>query len=332
MAVGLLSSALFVYLAVRTVDWARTAAVLRQADWLLVAAGALALVGTFGVFAARWSVLLSGAARLPVRETFSYVMIGYLANTVLPLRLGDVARATLLGRRHGIESALVLGSILLERTLDLLVLLLLVLGLSFVIEVPPLVRAGMTALGGGTLAALLGMTALALVRDRLSQLAERLPRAVPRRPVERLLGLVDQLARGLSVLRNGRQLGQSLALSALAWAVAGGGMYCWVAAFGLPVPWYAGLFVLAVINLGGSIPSSPGAIGVYHFLAVLALSVWVPDQSAALGYAIGTHGVNLLLNVSIGAICLAREGLAFRSLGVLPGYRTVAPRSGAAPV
>ncbi|HEY3016687.1 MAG TPA: lysylphosphatidylglycerol synthase transmembrane domain-containing protein [Nocardioides sp.] len=332
VGLGLLSSGLFVYLAVRSVDWARTAASLRDADWLLVAAGAVALVATFGVFAARWSVLLSGTARLPLRDTFSYVMIGYLANTVLPLRLGDVARATLLGRRHGLESASVLGSILLERVLDLLSLLLLILALSFVVDVPPLVRAGMTMLGGGTLAALIGMAALAMARDRLTGLAERLPRAVPRRPVERMLGLVDQFARGLTVLRDGRQLGQSLALSGLAWAVAGAGMYCWVEAFRLPVPWYAGLFVLAVINLGGSIPSSPGGIGVYHFMAVLALSVWVPDTSAALGFAIGTHGVNLLLNVAIGALCLAKEGLAFRSLTVLPNYRSVAPRSGAAPV
>jgi uncharacterized protein (TIRG00374 family) len=330
VGLGLLSSGLFVYLAARSVDWARTATALRDADWLLVVAGAFGLIATFGVFAARWSVLLAGTARLPLRDTFSYVMIGYLANTVLPLRLGDVARATLLGRRHGLESASVLGSILLERVLDLLSLLVLILGLSLVVEVPPLVRAGMTALGGGTLAALVGMTALAAARDRLRGLAERLPRAVPRRPLERLLGLVDRFAGGLSVLRDARQLGQSLALSGLAWAVAGAGMYCWVEAFRLPVPWYAGLFVLAVVNLGGAIPSSPGGIGVYHFMAVLALSVWVPDPSAALGFAIGTHGVNVLLNVSLGALCLTREGLALRTLTVLPPYRST--RSGAAPV
>jgi uncharacterized protein (TIRG00374 family) len=330
--IGLVSSVLFVYMAARTVRWDRTAEALHAADWRLVAAGAAALVATFVVFAARWSVLLSGNARLPIRVTFSYVMIGYLANTVLPLRLGDLARASLLGRRHGIGIASALGSILLERVLDLLVLLLLIGGLAFVVDVPPLVRAGIATMAAGALGGLAFLVSLAVWRERLTGLAARLPFAAARRPIEQLLGLAARFAGGLKVLRDRRRLAQVLALSALAWAIAGGGTFLWLVAFDMPAPWYAALFVLAVVNLGGAIPSSPGAIGVYHFLAVLALSVWVPDSSAALAYAIATHGVNLALNVLIGAICLAREGMALRSLAVLPRYGSAAPTSGAAPV
>jgi len=53
-------------------------------------------------------------------------------------------------------------------------------------------------------------------------------------------------------------------------------------------------------------------------LAVLALSVWITDKSVALGYAVGTHGVNMLVNTVIGSLCLAREGINLRSLGALP--------------
>jgi uncharacterized protein (TIRG00374 family) len=325
---GLLSSAFFIYMAVRTVDWGMTGAALWDANWGLVLAGALALVATFGVFAARWGVLLSGVARLQTRDTFAYIMIGYLANTVLPLRLGDVARASLIGRRHRMDTALALGSILIERVLDMLVLLLLFFALSFVVDVPPLVRAGMGVLAGAALAALVTFAVLATVRDRLAGLQARLPTGLAGALVKRVLGLAEQLAGGMRVLRDRRQLFRALALSGLAWAIAGVGALLWVQAFHLPAPWYGGLFVLVVVNLGGAIPSSPGAIGVYHFLAILALSVWVPDSSAALAYAIGTHGVNILLNVLIGAACLAREGLAIRALTVMPGYRPVAPRSG----
>jgi hypothetical protein len=118
----------------------------------------------------------------------------------------------------------------------------------------------------------------------------------------------------------------ALWLSALAWTIAGTATISYIAAFHLHAPWYAGFFVLTVTNLGAAIPSSPGFIGVYHYLAVLALSVWVPDKSEALGYAIGTHGINMLTHILVGCACLAREGIAFRSLGidaVRPGARPI---------
>jgi hypothetical protein len=93
----------------------------------------------------------------------------------------------------------------------------------------------------------------------------------------------------------------------------------YIAAFHLHAPWYAGFFVLTVTNLGSAIPSSPGFIGVYHYLAVLALSVWIPDKSEALGYAIGTHGINVLTNILIGCTCLAREGIALQSIAATGG-------------
>jgi uncharacterized protein (TIRG00374 family) len=327
---GLAVSLAFLGLIARTVDWAHTAAALREADWRLVGAGAGALVGTLAIFSVRWQVLLAGTVRLPLASTFSYVMIGYLANTVLPLRLGDLARAALTGRRHGVDAPRVFGSILLERVMDLLVLLCLLLATSLAIDVPPTVRAAMAALAAVGLGALTVLGLLAAAGDRLSDLASLLPGFVPRGPVDLLLGWTTRLAGGLRTLRSARQLGEALALSVLAWTLAGLGTYCWVQAFHLPVPWYGGLFVLAVINLGGAIPSSPGAIGVYHYLAMLALSVWVTDQGAALAYAIGTHGVNVVLNLVIGCACLAREGVAVGSMTALPSYAPEVPTPGTA--
>ena len=255
---GLVCSAVFLFLAVRQADWAETIATLRPADLRLIGLGTALLLATFVVFAFRWRILLSASARLSVGDTFSYIMIGYLADTVLPLRLGDVARAALIGKRHGLSASLVLGSVLLERTLDVLTVLVLALGLSFIVDIPPVVRAGMTTLAGGALIALVGLFLLARNENRLPGLVARLPGFVPRASLQHLIGLIVRFAGGLRTLRDGRQLGQVLLLSGLAWALAGVGTICWVVAFHLPVPWYAGLFVLAVINLGAAIPSSPG--------------------------------------------------------------------------
>lgn len=315
--VGVLSSAIFLTLALQPVDWARTMATLRGANWILASFGVGAAVATIVTFAFRWRLLLSSTAQLSVKDTFSYIMIGYLANIVFPLRLGEVARAVLLGRRHGISASLVFGSVVLERTLDVLTILMVALGISFIMEIPPAVRAGMMTLAGAGLLALATLLILARSGNRILDLPGILHRFLPQMLAERLAMLVPRFAEGLGTLRDGRELWSVLCLSALAWAIAGAATMAYVAAFQLHAPWYAGLFVLTVINLGAAIPSSPGFIGVYHYLAVLALSVWVTDKSAALAYAIGTHGLGVLINIVVGCACLAREGIALQSIGTM---------------
>jgi uncharacterized protein (TIRG00374 family) len=309
---GLACSALLMFLAVRQVHWERTAATLQGANWWLMCLGIGALVAAFGVFACRWRVLLSSTTRLSFQMTFSYLMIGYLANTVLPLRLGEVARATLLGKRQKISPSLVLGSVVLERVLDVLTVLMLALGVSLLMDIPPVVQAGMMIFAGVGLVVLLSLFWLARTESRVPGWAVYLPSRLARLPAERLAGLVARFVRGLSSLRNGPQLALAFLLSASGWIMAGIGTIAFIAAFHLPAPWYAGFFVLAVVNLGGAIPSSPGGLGVYHYLAMLALSVWVSDKSVTLGYAIGIHGVNVLTNIIIGGACLAKEGIVLR--------------------
>ncbi|MBI4539320.1 MAG: flippase-like domain-containing protein [Gemmatimonadetes bacterium] len=313
-AVGFVVTLLFLALALRRVEWGRTAATLKGADPLILAAGAVFLLGTFVLFSIRWRVLLSATARVRVRDTFSCIMIGYFTNTVLPFRLGDLARAALMGRRYRAGTGLVLGSVVLERVLDALTVLSLAAGLSFVVPVPVLVRAGMTSLTAVALVALAVLWALAVGRTKVAALMARVARFLPWRVTQRLSGLVQRFALGLSALRDGRQLVQVAVLSLVAWGVAGLSTVLWVEAFHLGAPWYAGFFVLAVINLGAAIPASPGSIGVYHYMAMLALSVWVTDKSVALAYAVGTHGVMVLINVLIGGFSVAREGLALGSV------------------
>jgi glycosyltransferase 2 family protein len=314
---GVFSSVVFLTLAVQQVDWARTAATLREANWILASLGVGAALAAIVAFAFRWRLLLSSTAELSVRDAFAYIMIGYLANIVFPLRMGEVARAVLLGRRHGIKASVVFGSVVLERTLDVLTILMLALCVSFMMNIPPVVRAGMITFAAAGLAAFLALFFLARSGNRVLSSLGRLSGFAPGTLGARLAMLAARFAEGLGTLRDGRELASVLCLSALAWAIAGTATVCYIAALNLHAPWYAGLFVLTVTNLGSAIPSSPGFIGVYHYLAVLALSVWVPDKSEALGYAIGTHGINVFVNILLGCTCLAREGIALQSIGTM---------------
>lgn len=312
--IGLILSVAFLYLAIHNVEWRDVFASWREARLDLLLFGVVLLVGSWFVSAVRWRILLLSVKRLRVRDTFAYITIGYLANTILPLRLGDVARASLIGRKKEVGISRALGSIALERVMDLLMLVLLTLALAQIIEIPAPIQAGLSSMMLVAGIALTGMIVLSCTQSRLPRLSQWLSKVMPERFVTRILVLLGNFSSGADVFRKPMKLLAVLALSVMVWAMVGLATLVWIKGFHIEVPWFAGFFVLVMVNLGSAIPSSPGYVGVYHYLAVLALSLWVPDRSVALAYAIGTHALNMLANVALGGFFLAREGVSLQGL------------------
>lgn len=268
----------------------------------------------YGLFALRWQVLLSPAVSVNTLDAFSYIMIGYLANTILPLRLGDIVRAVLLGRRHALSAMSVLGTVTVERLLDVGWVLWITLLLSFFAPLPEAVRIGALVFAGG---ALLGLGVLVLlIRVPPARLKLWLQRFsfIPLSWRERGTALLASFVGGLQALGDAKPLWRAIWISGVAWLTAGLGTMSYIHAFKLPVPWYAGWAVLAVVNLGAAIPSSPGFIGVYHYLVWLALSIWVRDKNQVISYALLTHALNIAAIILLGGVCLWREGWNLRHL------------------
>lgn len=311
---GLAFSLVFLLLAFRKVEWQDVVASWSMARPVLILAGVILLILAWVMAAVRWKVILSPSPGLTVIDTFSFITIGYLANTILPLRLGDLARATLIGRRRHIGISRSLGSMALERLMDIITLLSFILMLAFVMEIPNFVKAGIATMTGGALVMLAGLVILSFHREKLIYVQKALAWFLSERIAIRMVTMIDRFSQGLDVIKRPLRLMGVYLLSVAVWIITGFATYVWLRAFNINIPWFAGFFVLVVINLGSAIPSSPGYVGVYHYLAVLALSVWGIDRSPALAYAIGTHALNMLANVGLGVIFLAREGVSLNSL------------------
>lgn len=312
--IGIVISLVFLVLAFRKVEWHEVISAWSGARPTAMAVGVVLLVSAWLVAAIRWKVILYPAPQVSIRDTFSFITIGYLANTILPLRLGDLARATLIGRQRDIGISRSLGSMALERLMDIITLLLFILALSFLMEIPGFVRAGIATMTGGALVMLGGLVMLSIHRERLPYVQKALGWIMPERFAVRLVTLIDRFSTGLDVIRHPGRLLVVFLLSTACWIVTGCATYIWLLAFNLDIPWFAGIFVLVVINLGSAIPSSPGYVGVYHYLAVLALSAWNIDRGPALAYAIGTHALNMIANVGLGVIFLSKEGVSLKDL------------------
>lgn len=311
---GLVLSLLFLALAIRNVEWSSVWNSWRAARLDLLLLGTVLLVGSWLIAAVRWRVLLPGVKELRIRDAFSFISIGYLANTILPLRLGDLVRASLVGRKKSTGISRALGSIAIERLMDVLMLVAMTLALMRVLDIPAPIQHGLTAFTIVALAGLIGLMIVSINRQHLPKLGTWMGRFMPRKLADRILTLIGNFASGADALHHPTGFLSVIMLSILLWLTVGAATLFWVFAFHLSVPWYAGFFVLIVVNLGSAIPSSPGYIGVYHYLAVLALSIWVPDRNAALAYAIGTHALNMLANAGLGSYFLAREGISLRAL------------------
>lgn len=230
---------------------------------------ALAIVmGDLVLRALRWKGLLrplSPLDRVPAfGPVLGYLSIGYLANALLPARLGDVARAYLAADSFGIGRLTTFGSIVVERVADGLTMLALatvsVLVVGAVGGAGDLISIAMVAVAAGLVGFAVGWIVLARSRLGRSRLGS-ITRASLSRIGDGTMALRDP--RG-SIRFTGLTAAVTLTALLVAWAV--------TRSVGLALaPMEIALFVSAVA-LSLAIPAAPGAIGTYEFVGVAILT------------------------------------------------------------
>lgn len=302
LGIGTLLSLIAFWLIARSVNVNATLAALAssQLGWFL-----LAFVLQLGATLAsvrRWQILLQPyPTRFPVLTQI--VFVAHLLNTLLPAKLGTVARVLLAAEEEHLNVGFVLGSVAVEKVLDTLVMLVLFLVLAPFAPLPEWAR---DSLGASALLVLGGVILLAMV----GRLREPLLRAMARGEA-RLLGprsqRVSTFVRGilesLANLRGRREAMAVLAWTAVVWTIGVAVNYVLFLALGMDLPWSAAVFVLVVLQIGTRVPALPANLGVFHYLVILALGVYGIPESTALAYAILLHLVVFILPAFIGAAC-----------------------------
>ncbi|MHB1131705.1 MAG: lysylphosphatidylglycerol synthase transmembrane domain-containing protein [Chloroflexota bacterium] len=319
LGLGLAISLVFLYwLSSQVRDLDRVLAALSEAQYIYVLPALAAYFLGVWVRAIRWHYLLKPVREVSASQLFPVVVIGYMANNILPARIGEFVRAYVLGERAGISKTATLGTIVVERLCDGLALL------SFMLMVALVVPFGITLqqIAWVTAALFLGMlAALALFAAR-PDWAERLVglalRPLPPRYAAPLARLAAAGLSGLRALRSARVFGTAFALSLLAWLCEAAMYYLIALGF---FPWLGAeaiLLTVAVANVGAMIPSSPGYIGTFDALAVFALGLFGVAGELALGYTAVLHAALILPVTLLGFFFLWRENLTLSTLTRTP--------------
>jgi uncharacterized protein (TIRG00374 family) len=237
--------------------------------------------------------------------------IGYLVSNVLPFRLGDPARAVVLGRDENVSITAALSTVVVERVLDMLMVVGLLAGVApFVSEAGNTMVFGMFA-GGAALVVSVVLLALAFRPDWGRRTLRWVLRRLPRVDEERWAQSLDGLFEGLAPLRSGRRGLALLAWSVVAWAFVVGHYWAMLHAFlDCPSLVEAG-FLTSAAGLGMAVPSAPGAVGVFHAFAesALVLPFGVP-KNQAITIAFTTHAYQYILMCLLGLVGLARESIS----------------------
>lgn len=311
--IGIAISAVALYLAMPPrEEWGNVAAAFARVRYAYLVPIALMSAYSVVVRCQRWQLLLRPVGTIPFMPLFSATSIGFLCNMVLPLRVGEVIRPVLLANRTHVPVSSVFASVLLERLLDMLTILLMLGLVMCLVPVSSTIRqSGIAFLVLAVIAVAMVValqrrnpTALGLVRWVLA----RMPAKVRDRADAALHSFIE----GLQGIGEGAVLLRIVGYSIFVWTVIGSTFGLGLLACNLEVPFVTGALALVTIVAGAvSAPSAPGFIGTFQAGCVVALGLFGISRADAIPYAFVVWGAQWLTQIVLGVVFLLRENISF---------------------
>ena len=324
---GILVSAVAIAWLASSVDMGGLRVALSALSWpyipLLIA---LYLAG-FLLRGVRWKLMLRPIITIRWSLSTALVIVGYMANNILPARLGEVVRALGLTRTRGVNVVTSFASIAVERVFDGLTLMaIFALTTALAPQVDPLLaRTGLYA-GLLFLSALLGILLVRVFPATTHRAVTWVASFMPTWIASRLLDLERQVNDAVAFLDLDWRMGLILLTSLAIWATEGLVYWAGLSALGLNASPHLAYFTLAVTGVGAMLPSAPGYVGVIQACAVLSFTAFGLPTEQALAYSLVLHAVQYFPITAIGLVLAFRMGLSLN-----PGSRRAQPLSRADP-
>lgn len=304
--ISLALAAVFLYFSLRGIDWKSVWATLKSARLPIVAAATGMMSVTLFLRSYRWRVLLLARRQVSVPLAFWATSAGYLGNNVLPARAGEVIRTLMISRRSGMSKAFVLTTALSERVVDAITLI--TISAIVLLIMPVQVGWLSTAARPFAIVGLTGAAAIALLPpfERFwFRFLQRLPLPEKiRTPIEHIL---EQVLEGIRSFHDFGRLAKFLGLTALIWFVDGLTTVVAANSIGVHIRLQVAFLLIAGLGLGSALPSTPGYVGIYQFVAVNVLSPFGVRRDDAIAYILLFQAMNYVLVLLWGLIGIAIE-------------------------
>ena len=285
---------------------------LKSANYGYLFLTAMGIVLFLVVRAWRWRFMLEND--IAIAPTFHIQNIGYLVNTYLPFRLGDITQAVLIGSVPPITIARGLSTVVMSRILDMLfIVLLLPLTVSQVDSLPESVQSSALAIGIFTLIAIVVLIIAANQRPFINKLTTAVFSRIKKLNTEAWVRRIDDLLVGLSSLTHLKSGLILIGFTLFTWLPIIAAYYAGMMAVHLEPTWVMAAFVVCAAAFSVAAPSSPGQVGVFHAGVIFALAnILGQPEAAAASFAFLYHAIMIIVMTTMGLIGLMATGATFR--------------------
>ena len=311
LLIGSVFSAFFLFLALRGIQWGVLGEVLLRTQYLyLIPSIFFSLLGLYAR-AYRWRFVLLPVKTIPTNRLFAVTTIGFMANNLLPARLGELVRAYVLGRQEQISKTASFATIVYERVVDIFSLLAFLWISLFKVTGPDWLRT--TGLWLLVLNAALLALLLLMERNRkmVNGIVARLVRPLPQRYQNRIVESSAAFLSGLASVSRRATLLPIAVSSVVVWLATILGVYYCFGAVEMELPFVASVTLIVLISFGNMIPSAPAFVGTTQYACIVGLAMFGIGKSEALAYSIVYHATIFFPFTLAGLIFLWRTQIRF---------------------
>lgn len=308
--VGLCISGIFLYFAVKNVNFDEFMKYVHQLNLFYIIPALLPGLIAYLVRAWRWNYFLSSVGRFRVKGLLSATMIGFMANNILPARVGELIRALVLSKKESISFISVLSSLIAERVMDGFTISIIALFAIYTLPVNEKIKFA------GAVFFLIFLTLLIVMFIFINSksINKKLFGIFPERISVKINKYLNKIMSGLEGLNRFKNSGIIFTSAFVIWFLSSLYFYFMGLALDIPLPFSASFSIFISVALGVIIPSSPGFIGVYHFFCQKAVEMYGIDASRAFAYAVVTHFVQFIAVTVLGFLFLFYENLSLLAL------------------
>ncbi|MFQ6103567.1 MAG: lysylphosphatidylglycerol synthase transmembrane domain-containing protein [Candidatus Glassbacteria bacterium] len=282
-----------------------------EVDFFPLFAATVVSLFLFVIRAVRWHYLFLPKARIGFGPLFSATMIGFMANNVLPARIGEFVRAYVISKKENISASSALATLAVERLFDAFCLLLIFISTFYLYTYPDWVRKVGVAATLVFFGFFIVLVLIVIMPDRFVSILSGWSRILPGKFHHRIEGILVSFVEGLDILKDKKLIFLVFWLSLLHWVLLGWGVDLGLRAFSIDVPPIGPYFVVSVVCIGIAIPSSPGFVGTFQWFMEKGLSVYNIPKDLSLPFSIGFHLVLYIPTTVVGLIYFFKENLTW---------------------
>jgi uncharacterized protein (TIRG00374 family) len=314
-------SLFFLFLLFRRIEIKQLAAAFVELDAKYLALAVFCIFVSYYFRALRWDYLLLPLKRCPMATVFPVTIIGFMVNSLLPARIGELARAYLLAEKENLGKGSVLATLVLDRLADVLCLLVLLLATLFLLDLPDTSgrdRKGLIAGGLITLALSFAVVfVLVLLRTRripLPTVNSKVFRSLPRSMAENAIRGVHSFVDGLRLPVKPANAIAITGSTVIAWVFSVIPVDLLLRSFGIFLPITASMLILVMLGFAVMVPATPGYVGTYDYACFSALMAYHIPEGKALSLALIAHAVSFVPVILAGFYYLWKDGMSLKRL------------------